>query len=781
MDEQKNYNLSRNLSIKKNKYIDFKLNGVLFPSWVLANFKKHKLPEIIQNDNVDPCQSKKKSKLELRKYQIFLGKFMNFNSPYHNVLIYHGLGAGKTGNAINVYNSLYHYTPGWNVYILIKASMRHSIWLPELKKWLKKDEYDFRFKNIIFVHYDAPNADKKFLDEVKSADGSKKSLYIVEEAHNFIRNVYSNMNSPSGRRAQIIYDYMIQDKRENSDTRVILISGTPAINTPYELALLFNLLRPNSFPKSENKFNHMYISNSSYKTINPARKNMFQRRIMGLVSFYLGATPDRYATKTMYYVDVEMSDYQTEIYSIYEDIEETIAKKKRLNKGSGQETYKSYTRQACNFVFPHINQDISGDNRPRPNKFRISDEENENLKEGKGDSKRYTNVEKYKKAMTTFINAFDNYLSKIDKKDKDAKYTIKNDIDVFLKDYDGNFSKFLKYKKKSNMFIAMHECSAKMLNMIFNIYRSKGPVLVYSNYVLMEGLEIFKIYLKYFGFNYYANSTKGHGYIEYHGGIKDQEERARALRAYNDINNKTGDKIKIIMISPAGAEGLSLSNCRQVHIMEPYWHEVRIKQMIGRAIRQCSHEDLPMKDRHVDVFRYKSVRKGSGAKWTTDQQIEDMARSKDSLIQSFLDTIKEVAIDCSLNINHNMLEQEYKCFQFNETSLFDKHIGPAYKEDIGNDARLDNGSNSMKSMDVRIKVRKISAVKQLTEGEKPIYSKPDNYWFYEESGVVYDYDLKYAIGKVAFDDNGIPMKLDKDTYIINKLIPIPLIEEEANI
>ena len=147
--------------------------------------------------------------------------------------------------------------------------------------------------------------------------------------------------------------------------------------------------------------------------------------------------------------------------------------------------------------------------------------------------------------------------------------------------------------------------------MIFIILVSKGPVLVYSNYVLVEGLDIFKIYLAQFGFSKYENDnagTNGFRYIEFHGGIK-KPERKINVGIFNNKDNKTGSIVKIIMISPAGAEGLSLQNVRQVHIMEPYWHEVRITQMIGRAIRQCSHKMLPMKERHVDVYRYKCILK----------------------------------------------------------------------------------------------------------------------------------------------------------------------------
>ena len=51
--------------------------------------------------------------------------------------------------------------------------------------------------------------------------------------------------------------------------------------------------------------------------------------------------------------------------------------------------------------------------------------------------------------------------------------------------------------KKSNLYNALYICSPKMVHIGFRCSKSKGPVLVYSNYVSMEGLEIFKIYLSY--------------------------------------------------------------------------------------------------------------------------------------------------------------------------------------------------------------------------------------------------------------------------------------------
>jgi hypothetical protein len=48
--------------------------------------------------------------------------------------------------------------------------------------------------------------------------------------------------------------------------------------------------------------------------------------------------------------------------------------------------------------------------------------------------------------------------------------------------------------------------------------------------------------------------------------------REENKKIYNDKENINGKNVKIIMISPAGAEGITLHNTRQVHILEPFWN-----------------------------------------------------------------------------------------------------------------------------------------------------------------------------------------------------------------
>ncbi len=817
---------SRELREEKSTSLNLEINGRLFPSWLLLNFKNYEIPEILRKEGDDPCNEKLVK--ELTVYQKFLGQFLNYRSPFKDVLVYHGLGSGKTVSAINIYNVLYNYTPKWNVFLLIKASLENDPWLKDLNDWIGSQDKDTKMANIKFIHYDSPFADRDFLEIVKKSDSSRESIFIVDEAHNFIRNVYNNISSKKGKRAQVIYDYIQQEKKDNNRTRVVLLSGTPAVNNPFEFALIFNLLRPDTFPSSEAIFNQLYISSTNFESLNENKKNQFQRRIMGLVSYYIGSTPDKFARKTTHYKELNMGPYQLEVYNYLEEIEEQKEKmRKKFSRGKlggdDMSTYASYTRQACNFVFPNISGTINGEKRPRPGMFRLEDKEALLVDEGK----KVDKIKKLKKSSESmamyikkcqeFINATINYFKDLHREDKEKGHTLQTDIKNFFDKYDGSFTNMIKKTigstkgsksdekdKVSLLFEAFYNHGPKMLNIVFNILKSPGSALVYSNYVEMEGLQIFKIYLAFFGFISIdedkefdithpdkKTSKIGLRYMEFHGGInKDLREKNKKL--FNIKENKIGDVIKIIMISPAGSEGINLNNCRQVHILEPYWNEVRIEQVIGRAVRQCHHKELPMNERTVDVFRYKMTRDVEDMKKiikkeqienkykkemisikteTSDEMMENISRRKNNLLISFIEAIKEAAIDCELFKAHNMMGSKYSCFKFNEDSLFDKNVGPAYNRDIEIDSMMDNGLNAIDSVKKRIKVRKIKVVKRVDDNN---YSEEISAWFYEPTGVVYDNELDYPIGKIGKDNNGNYMKLDKDVYIMEKVINIPI-------
>ena len=52
--------------------------------------------------------------------------------------------------------------------------------------------------------------------------------------------------------------------------------------------------------------------------------------------------------------------------------------------------------------------------------------------------------------------------------------------------------------------------------------------------------------------------------------------------------------------------------------MEPYWNLSRIKQVIGRDIKICSHKDMPPSKRKVNIYLYITT---ASNKKTIDQYI----------------------------------------------------------------------------------------------------------------------------------------------------------------
>jgi hypothetical protein len=87
-------------------------------------------------------------------------------------------------------------------------------------------------------------------------------------------------------------------------------------------------------------------------------------------------------------------------------------------------------------------------------------------------------------------------------------------------------------------------------------------------------------------------------------GTESQNEREKTLQLFNSKDNMFGQRCLVLMITQSGAEGISLKNVRQVHIMEPYWNNVRVNQVIGRARRVESHIDLPKDQQNVKIFQY---------------------------------------------------------------------------------------------------------------------------------------------------------------------------------
>jgi hypothetical protein len=158
--------------------------------------------------------------------------------------------------------------------------------------------------------------------------------------------------------------------------------------------------------------------------------------------------------------------------------------------------------------------------------------------------------------------------------------------------------------------------------------------------------------------------------------------------------NLHGEIARVFMITQSGAEGISLANVRQVHIMEAYWNYVRLDQVKGRAIRICSHMDLPPEERTVDVFTYvtkfserqikeklvdETLRNFDGLE-TSDENILKLLKSKKHLADSMLEVMKTAAVDCELNATEN---GTVACYRFAGDPTMEPLFHPLVSVHIG--------------------------------------------------------------------------------------------------
>ncbi len=60
------------------------------------------IKNIIEENNKQELCKQNDIDFELSPHQEFVKRFMNFNTPYNGLLLYHGLGSGKTCSAIGI-------------------------------------------------------------------------------------------------------------------------------------------------------------------------------------------------------------------------------------------------------------------------------------------------------------------------------------------------------------------------------------------------------------------------------------------------------------------------------------------------------------------------------------------------------------------------------------------------------------------------------------------------------------------------------------------------------
>lgn len=702
-------------------------------------------------------------KFELLPHQQLARAYINMDTPYRGVLLYHGLGSGKTCTAIAISENIKAHK---QIVVMTPKSLEMNF-LQELKKcgdsmyslyqkWIwtteptlhqlearclsfedifKKDSFS---KRGIWVNEDGPSNFEEFSeteqDSIKRQidimirkkyefviyNGNGKTiqgyasakenqfsnkLIIIDEAHNFVTRIVNKLAIPDSLSCKLYRRIM-----EAENCRIIMLTGTPMINQAHEVAVLFNMLRgymytwtcksdaseqdvrealpdmdtfkkthgsititqlPYGFirpkptsvavyqqnydsstfservtaffkgtkvtvkyytalPDDKDTFDEKFINSSD-----PHRFVLFEHRIAGLASYFPDLANLMPTLRDTTFIKIEMSDFQYKEY-IAIRVEERIREKKSASKKpkKGEEsssTYRINSRLICNTTYPI---DVR--------KYRPTNKEAEvNAKENEDEEEEEEKI----KSRETFFDAID-----------------KSDYCDQIKMYSPKYAAIL------------HE---------INRVDARDPTqlhLLYSQFLNIEGIKLFSKVLDANGYTEFKLKKsrvwkldvvdKSKKMYMIYGGSKISIEQKELFR---NIFNKNweavptelreevmGLHIPLFMITSAGAEGISLKQVQNVHIMEPYWNPIRIAQVIGRARRICSHTALPKAQQYVQVFMYLMIfplplnmpevgeDDVNGVPGTTDEYLQWISTKKTDTAELITAHIKSASIDYSL-------------------------------------------------------------------------------------------------------------------------------------
>jgi hypothetical protein len=446
-----------------------------------------------------------------------------------------------------------------------------------------------------------------------------------------------------------------------------------------------------ALPDDLNNFMTRYINDSDKKLKNV---DALKRRIIGLSSYFKSAQEsllpkyNKQLGVDYHIVRIPMSDTQFKIYETARKEERITESKKKPPSDTAElfeektSTYRIFSRLFCNFVMP---------DRPIP----------ESKKKKKGDDEAETETSE----MAQLIKEGTRAEARQDVEDNREGEIEGDEIldEIGGIDYKERLTRAIKnIEDHSNDFLtpeALQTYSPKFLHMLENIQdeENQGLHLVYSQFRTAEGIGLFSLVLEKNGFarfrikkNHFnvweidiPEVDEGKPTYALYTGTETSEEKEIVRHIYNGEwdaipdsignvlkskyrNNNMGEVIKVFMITSSGSEGINLRNTRFVHIMEPYWHPVRLEQVIGRARRICSHKDLPKALQTVEVFVYLMIFSEAQLKSdeaielkrkdlskavprvpiTSDQYLYEISEIKANLTSQLTDAIKESAFDC---------------------------------------------------------------------------------------------------------------------------------------
>jgi hypothetical protein len=646
-----------------------------------------------------PCDQ---DEFEATPVQRFVGNFMSPDTPYMSMLLYHGVGVGKTCAGVTVAERWLAAYPRMKVIIVappsIQAGFKATICNtskviipddqdePNVLKGCTGDSYmrmtttlyekrretiQYRVNRAIDSRYDfygyisLKNYIKNLIDGVKISDPVRKEqmennilrqefsgrLLIIDEAHN-LRDIPTEKAKEEAVDSQAdekddmksgkeLTPYLMRVLRVAEGLKLLLLTGTPMYNTHSEIVFLMNLVNANE--------KRGIVSDTDVFTIGgqvtPRGEELLAEFASRHVSFMRGENPRSFPMRLM----PEEGRFK---YPAENPVGVPIADKDKV-LSEKLPIVGSYMTDKLEADYFQMHKTITGSKGGMSPIMIETLVQNGNfvwpVLEGQGEVDIESRV-----GYEGFIRSFE---SLKEDKMKPRKYRPRG--------ADGG-------KWMSSLDLV----SPKAARVIQSVSSAEGVCFVYSRFVQSGALPL-ALFMEVAGLIPYGREPllsggpravggrlcycgmyeKAHTNVDHAfsqatyallTGDKTLTKRVDTLvKASQAPENKDGKIIKVIIGSQIAAEGIDLRYIRECHIFDSWFHLNKTEQIIGRSIRFCSHSLLPEQKRNTTIFMHVNLFSVHPNE-TADLYSYRLAYKKAEKVGNVSRIIKRNAVDCNL-------------------------------------------------------------------------------------------------------------------------------------
>lgn len=446
-------------------------------------------------------------------------------------------------------------------------------------------------------HYYEITRYKTFTNSLKELNDSQieerysDTFIILDEIQTLRNNIEKESNKKQKREAKFkdTYDQLKRLLRVAKRIKVLILSATPMVNEPRELALIMNLLYLTGHDEMD------IMANYSSDEWDLDRIEPYLRgRISYVRELDTGAIPEYIGTQIPNYYEIlalaPMSEFQANSY-----------------RAIGQNSFYTKAREASIFVFPDSGMTTAslkryieatpkvvvdvikeGNNRTREeSRLQTLDEAKDEVVRGDGP---YTPTQEFLSYIRHREPVGGKSLSLLSRKYQNiidiCSQAINKSCFVFADFVTGPGSIALAMCFESQGFDRFFETAPVFV-------KSDNENIILPSYCESEDHENLRLRSDFVPKTRYALLT----------GNTSQQMAQNILKTFNSYENRHGELIRVLIGSVKIREGLNLSNVQVIQLVGGGWNQAVTYQAISRGIRSTSHVYLiyEIQDKIIEI------------------------------------------------------------------------------------------------------------------------------------------------------------------------------------